>query len=328
MKQPAGIIRGRFGSFSHDKVLIIRDQKGKATRVLTGSTNFSVTGVYVNSNHVIVFTDAAVAKKYAELFDLVWGWGRTKTADFRKSDLGSKHFSFASASLPDTDITFAPHADAFAEQLLQDVANRVKAEKSQGKKTASVLFAIMDLGSGGGPVRPALIGLHNDQSIFSYGISDSMKGIRLYQRGTKSGVLVTGKPSGTQLPNPFNQVPVVEKHQIHHKFIVCGFNTPKAVVYCGSSNLALGGEEKNGDNLLAISDRDVATVFAIEAFALVDHFNFLDHFASAPKGTSKQPAAKADAAADAGWFLSTGDGWVRPYFDPADLKSVDRSVFA
>jgi len=43
----------------------------------------------------------------------------------------------------------------------------------------------------------------------------------------------------------------------------------------------------NGDNLLAIRDEDVATAFAIEALALVDHFNFLDRAAAGPKAKKK-----------------------------------------
>ncbi len=88
-------------------------------------------------------------------------------------------------------------------------------------------------------------------------------------------------------------------HQVHHKFIVCGFNSPDAVVYCGSSNLALGGETSNGDNLIAIHDRDVATVFAIEALELVDHFNFLDQFQK-PKAGSTTPATTPHPGRTAG----------------------------
>src|SRR5205814_3038837 len=86
----------------------------------------------------------------------------------------------------------------------------------------------------------------------------------------------------TVLPPPFDQVPNIGGvgHQVHHKFIVCGFNGTDPVVYCGSSNLASGGEELNGDNLLAIHDGDVATAFAIEAVGLVDHFNFIDRYAT------------------------------------------------
>ncbi len=40
--------------------------------VLTGSTNFSVTGLYVNSNHVMVFDDRDVADTYAEVFQEAW----------------------------------------------------------------------------------------------------------------------------------------------------------------------------------------------------------------------------------------------------------------
>jgi hypothetical protein len=99
-------------------------------------------------------------------------------------------------------------------------------------------------------------------------------------------------------------------------------------VYCGSSNLALGGEEANGDNLLAIRDADVVTAFTIEAVALVDHFEFLDRCATG-KGATKNPApsSKSQAAVSAGWFLSTTDAWAQPYFDPKDLHCVDRLLF-
>ena len=131
----------------------------------------------------------------------------------------------------------------------------------------------------------------------------------------------------TQLPPPFNQVPGVGLgHQVHHKFVVCGFNGDDPVVYCGSSNLAAAGEGVNGDNLLAIHDGDVATAFAIEALALVDHFDFLDRSSAGPQ--SKKIASKQEAAVKAGWFLSTDDKWVLPYYDPQDLRSVDRRLFA
>jgi hypothetical protein len=61
--------------------------------------------------------------------------------------------------------------------------------------------------------------------------------------------------------------------------VVCGLNGDDPVVYCGSSNLANGGEHLNGDNLLEIHDEDVAMAFGIEALALVDHYNFLDRYA-------------------------------------------------
>ena len=211
---------------------------------------------------------------------------------------------------------------------------RIDQESRAARSRGSVLFAVMEIADGTGPVYPALRSLHTNQTIFSYGISDSPGGIYLYKPSSKNGVLVTGKPTSTQLPPPFNQVPGVGiGHQIHHKFVVCGFNGPDPVVYCGSSNLAQGGEEDNGDNLLAIRDGDIATVFALEALARVDHFHFLDSVAKAPDGagrptTAPPPAVKVQAAVRAGLFLSTTDGWTKPYYDPEDLRSVDRVLFA
>ena len=301
----------------------------KAVKVLTGSTNFSVTGMYVNSNHVIVFNDPDVADLYSQLFEEVWD-DKASEAKFLKSEFSSKSFPFSSAKTPKTEITFAPHNETMATSLLSDIAKRIAQEGKSGKTTGSVLFAVMEMANGKSPVYTALKTLHQNQSIFSFGISDNPDGIALFAPGKKTGVLVTGKPINTILPPPFDQVRNVGiGHQVHHKFVVCGFNGDDPVVYCGSSNLAIGGEESNGDNLLAIRDGDVATVFALEALALVDHFNFLDRLAKGPKATkTKKPtASKLQAAASVGWFLGTTDKWTAPYFDKNDLHCVDRLLF-
>lgn len=328
-KQPAGILRGRFGGYAHDKILIV-SRDGRPDSVLTGSTNFSVTGLYVNSNHILVFEDPAVAATYAEVFDAAWRGG-VRRADFLASPLATTTASFSSSTVPRTDVTFSPHPPAFAGTVLQGIASRIAQEAHADG--GSVLFAVMQVGPESGPVLSALEALHADQRVFSYGISDTPRGIQLYDRGKKTGVLVTGKPVGTQLPPPFCQVPSLGfDHQVHHKFIVCGFNGPDPVVYCGSSNLADSSETLNGDNLLAIRDRGVAVVFAIEALALVDHFDFLDRCAArkAAAPATEPPtllASKREAAARAGWFLSTTDRWAAPYYDPCDLHCVDRLLF-
>jgi phosphatidylserine/phosphatidylglycerophosphate/cardiolipin synthase-like enzyme len=325
----ADLKRGKFGRYAHDKVFVVYDKTGPS-KVLTGSTNFSVTGLYVNSNHVLVFNDPGVAAAYAGVFEEAWQDGVAKAA-FANSTWATKVFSFESAATPETAIRFSPHTAAVAASTLAAVTARIAQEGTKGPGIGNVLFAVMEMDGGVSPVYTALQALHKKESILSYGISDNPGGIYLYPVGTKTGVLVTGKPVNTQLPPPFDQVPNVGiGHQIHHKFVVCGFNGPDPVVYCGSSNLALGGEEANGDNLIEIHDSDVATAFAIEALALVDHFNFLDSVAKGPKAKkgNAAPAQKVQAAESAGWFLSTTDKWARKYFDPSDLHSSDRQVFA
>jgi PLD-like domain len=310
-KKSAAIIRGKFARFQHNKVLIVK--KGKqAVKVLSGSTNFSITGMYVNSNHVVIFNDATIAASYSAAFDEAWNDGVNEKA-FVNAAISEKKFPFSGKELPKMSITFSPHANAFALSTLTNIANRVVAEKS------SVLFAIMDTDpTVKGPVIPAILNLHKQQKIFSYGISDSVNTISLYKPNTKNGIQVTGKPGTTQLPPPFDkEVTVGIGHQVHHKFIVCGFNTTNAVVWFGSSNLAEGGEEQNGDNLIEIHDQDIATVFAIEALALVDHFLFRDTFTT--KGKTPKPLPLV---------LQASDSWATKFYNTNDLHSEERLLFA
>jgi phosphatidylserine/phosphatidylglycerophosphate/cardiolipin synthase-like enzyme len=321
----AKVLRGNFDRYAHDKVFIVSDETGPV-KVLTGSTNFSITGLYVNSNHILIFNDPEVAATYARVFQEVWDGNVSAT--FRNIPDASKKFSFPDAD-PKIDITFSPHTETFATQTLNDMAARIEKEGKQ--KGGSVLFAVMGLDKGTGPILATLKDLHANESIFNYGISDTPGGIFLYKVGTKGGVLVSGKPARTKLPPPFDQVPGVGiGHQVHHKFVVCGFNGTDPAVYCGSSNLALLGEQDNGDNLLAIHDADIATVFVIEALALVDHFDFLNRNAevAGKKPEQVKSASKTEQAVKSGWNLSTTDRWTIPYYDKNDLHSVDRELFS
>ncbi len=321
----AGIERGKFSRFAHCKIMVVSGAGGP-TKVLTGSTNFSVSGLYVNANHVLVFSDAATAAKYGELFQQVWEEGVSESK-FVASALSAEAFAPA-GELPPRTINFAPHTEERATAILTGISDRVDAEGPAAGASPSVLFAVMAL-QGSGTVYPALEELHKDESVFTYGVSDAPDGIALYAPGHKTGVLVSGKPNDTRLPPPFSQVPSIGlSHQIHHKFVICGFNGADPVLYCGSSNLALGGERENGDNLIEIHDGDVAAAFAIEAMALVDHFDFLDRLSSKGADTAEPPASKREAAVEAGWFLATTDAWSAPYFDADDLHFVDRELFA
>lgn len=323
-KDEKALIRGRFGRYAHDKVLIVKDGN-IPVKVLTGSTNFSITGLYVNSNHVLIFNDAKVAQTYEDVFQKSWDLDVSST--FKNDELAEETFSFDSKSTPDTTITFSPHNEKFATQVITQITDAIEAEAK--RSGSSVMFAVMGLSSGGGTLLPELRDIHANDKTFSYGISDAPGGIYLYSPGSTRGVLVTGKPTKAKLPPPFDQVPSVgQRHQIHHKFVVCGFNGPNPTVFCGSSNLTTGGEQANGDNLIIIKDADVATAFAIEAVALVDHFAFLDRLSDAPKAKAvKKSASKEKMAADAGWFLITTDAWCAGYYDNNDLRSKDRTLF-
>jgi len=303
----AQMVRGKFSRFAHDKVIIVKENN-KPVKVLTGSTNFSVTGVSVNANHVAVFDNKKVAALYEEVFEASFGQQKMKV--FRETEYATKTFAFQNKGVPNSSITFAPHTEEFATQLLGDLSDRVKSAKS------SVLFCIMSLDeSTGGPVYPALREVQNNEGLFSYGVTDSTKSVSLYKPGSRRGILVNAKSLAKELPPPFNKEETFNAHRIHHKFVVLDFNKVNATVYFGSSNLALGGEKNNGDNLVCVKDTDIATAFAIEAIRLIDHYHFRAK-KSGPAGEEKTLK------------LDKRSGWAKRYFDKEDIKYVDRKLFA
>ena len=102
---------------------------------------------------------------------------------------------------------------------------------------------------------------------------------------------------------------------MHHKFVVVDYNDSDPVLFTGSSNLAELGEQENGDNLIAIYDREVVTAYAIEGIRLVDHYAFR---AAVGGATSVSPLRlKLD-----------NEKWWRRYYEDGNIKRRERLLFA
>lgn len=308
----ADIFRCKFSRYAHCKIIILK-RGGKAYRVLTGSTNYAVTGLCVNANHVVIFDRDDVAGYYSDVFKNVWMVG--KTAPFIQTPFSQQTTTFKGKGLPPTDITFSPHDDTRARSVLDAITAEVTAAT-----TRSVLFAVMEMGdTSSGSIIPALRQLHKNDAIYTYGVTDNSSGdISLYKPGRKTGLLIDAKQAKRELPPPYkSEASIGLGHAIHHKFVITNFNRANAKVWCGSSNLALGGEKANGDNLLCIRDRDVATAFAIEAMRLTDHYNFR----SVRETDIGQPNQKPKV-------LDTTGRWIKKFYDPTDIRFVERKTLA
>jgi hypothetical protein len=300
----ANIKQGHFRRFAHDKI-IIQKKNGKAVKVLAGSANFSVRGFYVQANNVLLFGDPAIADQYEQVFEKSF----SDMAGFTGSPLAAKYFDFPNqAGVPNFSVSFAPHADASVS--LDKVIAALKGAKS------SVLFAVMELG-GGGDVLSTLQQLHTSGNIFSYGMTQSDAGFTVYKPG-QPGVLVPFAALDKSVPPPFDKEWRGGLGQvIHDKFVVADFNDSNPVVFTGSSNLAKGGEESNGDNLLAIYDKDVAYAFAVEAMRLIDHYQFR---AAMQTATDVKPMMLKSADSPQKWYARD--------YDPNDIHNLQRLLLA
>jgi hypothetical protein len=229
-------------------------------------------------------------------------------------------FDVTTQGLPPFSASFAPHTNA---SISLDKVN----EAIQNAES-SVVFAVMEL-DGGGDVLKQLRELTGRDGIFSYGITQTMKsqapdksgspeskGINLYKPGSSNGILTSFAFLKKQVPAPFRSEWGGGAGQvIHDKFIVVDLNDHTPLVFTGSSNLSEGGEMENGDNLLGIADRATAIAYAVEAIRLIDHYHFR---ASMRSASDEQPLKRRP----------NDDNWWAPYYDPADIKYRDRTLFS
>ncbi len=305
-KDKKALYRGKYLSLAHSKVFI-QKKNGKAIKVLTGSTNFTTNGIYINANHVIIFNNSTAAQLYADVFDA--SFGDKKMTGFKKSVFASKEYLFKENGLPDMTIRFSPHPKSVVDKFFKVIENNIKNAKSD------VLFAIMKDNSKGTILDAVREQIKSDK-VFTYGITDETSGISLYKPDSKRGVKVSGRKTETNLPPPFNDVADVPGHNIHHKFIVLDFKGENPVLYCGSSNLAYDPEQKNGDNLLEIRDKDVVTAFAIEAIRLIDHFHWRNKKFTAEK--KEEPLNLHDPSEKYKWY--------KAYYNQKDLLYLERTL--
>ncbi|GGI23880.1 phospholipase D-like domain-containing protein [Pedobacter mendelii] len=311
MHKQSTIFRGHFASQAHSKVFIQRDvKKNQAVKVLTGSTNFTTNGLYVNANHVLIFNDPEVAEIYSKVFWASNSKGLMKA--FNESTYAMSDHIFKKDWVPDMTIRFSPHSQAKTLMFFKEITDRILNAKSD------VLFAVM-IDSSNSSILDALKSQITSDKVFSYGITDETDDVILYVPGSRKGVKVSGIGTKTDLPKPFRAVAKIPGHNIHHKFVVVDFKGENPVVYCGSSNLAFGPEQKNGDNLLEIRDKDVVTAFAIEAIRLIDHYHWRNRKEEALESSDSEKVLNLKDGSEA-------KKWFESYYDQTDLHYVERTL--
>ena len=311
----ANVKQGHFNRYQHNKVFIKRDSAGNAQRVIFGSMNFSVRGIYVQANNVIVVDDPNVAGMFAKAFDNAFT-NNVKTAAF-DSDAIAQGYMVGSATdtaaLPKFSLALSPHKDSSVS--LGPMSDRIR------KAASSVLFAVMEP-TGQGPVLDSLRTIAAQPTVFSYGTVETDKGLAVQSPDGEMGIMTSFAALTKNVPEPFkketNGGPGMH---IHDKFVVVDFNGDNPTVFAGSSNLAAGGEEANGDNLAMIEDAGIANMYAIEAVAMFDHFHFRK---AMQQVTAQEPPLTL-------WSPGKPNAptpWWKSYYDPTNIHMRDRLLFA
>jgi phospholipase D-like protein len=302
--------RQHMSNLQHNKTIVVEGDAGNT--VVCGSTNFTWRGLYVQANNAIVLHGEKAARVFHEAFASYWannsviGFGTTDSTRWR--DLG----------LPGVDahVSFSPHAATNAR--LAGVAADIESA------TSSVFYSLAFINQTTGPVRDAITHVTENPSLFVYGMADRrIGGINLH---SPDGNVQPVRPEAltANLPEPFKSEPTGltsngQGTRMHHKFVVLDFDKPTARVYTGSYNVSKPADLQNGENLLRIRDRLIATSYMVEALRLFDHYRFrvkeAESAATATPFTLKEPPAAA------------GTPWWRDSYT-VPIKIRDRKLFS
>jgi phosphatidylserine/phosphatidylglycerophosphate/cardiolipin synthase-like enzyme len=306
--------QGHFARYQHNKVFIKRDQNGGGQKVLFGSMNFSIRGMYVQANNLIIVDDPKTAQMFANAFDVAFD-SDVKAPPFKANKISKGYMDGSiadTAELPKFSLALSPHTDS--NTSLGPMSSRIRAA------TSSVLFAVMEP-NGQGPVLTSLKAIAANPTVFSYGTVETDKGLAVQSPNGQMGDITGYAALTKEVPWPFTREfdGGAGKH-IHNKFVVVDFNADNPTVFTGSSNLAAGGEMANGDSLAMIEDAAIANMYAIEAVALFDHYHFREKARTATKASPLML-----------WFPGWPGmpvAWWKPYYDTSKIQMRDRYLFA
>jgi phosphatidylserine/phosphatidylglycerophosphate/cardiolipin synthase-like enzyme len=303
----AQVKRQKMGGLQHNKTIAIDSPNLKAA--VCGSTNLSWRGFFAQNNHAVILSSENAVRHFMEAFQHYWDHGTPGTFGKTTSAVWN------AVGLPgiDAQIAFSPHLkkNALIPSIAADLAST----------TSSLLFSMAFLHLTPGAVKDAIKQLQQDNHIFSYGIADSaVKGLELTKPDGTVAVIGTAALK-KNLPEPFKSESGGGSGALmHHKFAVIDFDQPSARVYLGSFNFSGAADTSNGENLLLIRDRRIATAFMIEALRIFDHYHFRTVQASAKTARKKLQLKKPPR--------QTGEtAWWEEDFLVA-IKIRDRELFA
>ncbi|WP_260583243.1 phospholipase D-like domain-containing protein [Sphingopyxis sp. PET50] len=255
----AQVRRQHMGNLQHNKMIVVDGPVTQA--VVLGSTNFSWRGFYVQANNAVIVRGAAIVAQQMEAFHSYWpgsasGFTASASAAWRPLQIAGL----------DAEITMSPHkaSNATLAAIGADIATA----------ESSLFYSLAFLAQTGGAVRQAIETVTQDPDIFVYGMADKKLGLILVPPdGNPQPVAPSALTKN--LPEPFrSEATGGFGVKMHHKFVVIDFDRPSARVYLGSFNFSKPADLSNGENLLVIRDRKIATAYMVEALRLFDSYQF------------------------------------------------------
>jgi phosphatidylserine/phosphatidylglycerophosphate/cardiolipin synthase-like enzyme len=294
------------GHFAHNKFAVLCDASGTPQSVITGSTNWTMTGLCTQANNGLIVDDPDVAKYFRAEWDQIKAAGNAYPASFAQFNSTSKTFPLDGGSITQW---FVPTTDA---QDLEFARKLISAAKD------GIMFLFFNPGAFAGPDKPEkqwtllqnILARDHDpgRSDFNPGlyvrgvVNQEIAGLTSEDtdRKKKQAVLDPTEPANPvtlfagakQPPQRLRFDSMVPKNikdtfhnweteilgsgvHIHSKVIVLDPFGANPVVMTGSHNLGFKASHANDDNLMIVQgNAPLAAAYAANIIAIYQTYRW------------------------------------------------------
>jgi phosphatidylserine/phosphatidylglycerophosphate/cardiolipin synthase-like enzyme len=278
---------GKSSPSVHNKFVLEADAKGQnASRVLTGSTNWTTTGLCTQLNNMLIVEDAAIAARFRKQWDMLVQAGDNMTPALK-----------ASNTQPTTDknITLyfaATNGEAEFKPVLDLIA---------GAKEGALFLMFMP---GQSPLLNALLDRAQKNSIYVRGVVSSENpgtnittvGGQVIKSGAPAqefhndvllpaGVSAADHPSWAEVEFSVGEIKSAGMIAIvHTKAIVIDPFSENCAVITGSHNFSDSASAHNDENLVIVrGNQKLAQAYALHINGVYDHYSWRSFLASGGK---------------------------------------------
>lgn len=317
----------------HNKFVVYVSKSGKPKAVLTGSTNWTPTGLCAQSNNILVIEDDAIASRYLDYWNRLLDDDAKQEPEFRADNAKTPPDLRLAKKQGDVRVWFSPNTKQKTKPAKSPPSPPDMADVFQAISSArhGALFLLFSAGA------PSILQQLTDvskerskagQTFFVRGaISDaktaSQFATRIYNDSLLKApnTLITGIAG---IPDQFSywekELAKLGHAVIHDKILVIDPFSDDCVVVTGSHNLGYKASYSNDENLCIIrGNRAIAEAYTAHVLDVVNHYNWRNKLSEKKKKAENPNKAFSD--------LDETDQWQNKYFKGSFLENRDFFFF-